>query len=353
MKNFLKYIVCLIFIVLSWRVGAKNWYLNDGSRVGDVYCTAVGTAGGTGLTPGSPKLFATGTTNTLKDLIASAAFSPGDVIFLDVMDVQMGSAASGSEIPFNKALTIIGAGATKTILRGNATAGSPAAFGTITSSNVVFKNFYCTNWAKSSSGAASCLEIIANSADLTGILFDGFWMDKNIGSSGDGACKISGSFKISATIKNMLSTCNDNGSYGGGFWIEGNGHNITFSSCYLYNNQRNSNGGAINIYGTNSSDGVTTQVFIDKCSFRSNGNNWNSSIYGGAVCVAGAKLTITNSCFSDNIISNLAQYGNAICGLKNSRISISNTTFSSNTGARGQVSTFNSSDFAITAGSYE
>ena len=338
MINFFKLFFLLGFLFFwSGEVLAKNWYLNDDSRVGDVYCTAVGTTGGTGLTPNSPKLFATGTTKTLKDLIASALFSPGDVIFLDVMDVQMGSATNGSEIPFNKTLTIIGAGPTKTILRGNASAASPALFGTITHSNVIFKNFYCTNWGKASSGNASCIEIVANSVDLTGILFDGFWMDQNIGSAGDGACKIYGTYKISATIKNMLSTCNDNASYGGGFWIQGNGHRINFTDCYLYNNKRNTSGGAIYILGISSADVNTTIVTVDECKFQ---NNSSYNGYGGAIAVAGAKLVVTNSCFSGNSIGNSSNFGSAIAGLESSRIQLTNCSFSSNTGGKyGHVST--------------
>ena len=351
MKNLVKIIGFLVLFLSTLSVGAKNWYLNDGSRTGDVYCTAVGTAGGSGLTPGSPKLFSSSANTTLKTLIASAAFSPGDVIFIDAMDVTMGSATSGSSgISFDKALTIIGAGATKTIIRGN-TAAFPDLFGTITSSNVVFKNFYCTNWAKATSGNASCLEIVANSSDLTGILFDGFWMDKNIGSGGDGACKIYGTYKISATIKNMLSTCNDNASYGGGFWIQGNGHRITFSNCYLYNNRRESSGGAIFVYGINSSDATTTIVTIDNCKFNNNSSN---NGFGGAVCVAGAKLVVTNSCFSGNSVSNSSNYGSAIAGLESSRIQITNCSFSSNTGGKyGHIGVKYVADTYVSGGPYE
>ncbi|MEY5041684.1 MAG: putative adhesin, partial [Bacteroidota bacterium] len=350
MKNFVRILGGFVVLLCSLSVGAKNWYLNDASTAGDVYCTAIGTVGGTGLTPGSPKLFNSSNANTLKNIVAAA--SAGDVIFLDVMDVNM--TTGGSDILLNKAITIVGAGPTKTILRGPGGT-STAKFAIISASNVVFKNFYCTGWQSTGSGNASCLEVVAGASNLTGIVFDSYWMDNNVGSGGDGSCRISstGVGTVTATIKNMLTTCNNTGGYAGGFTIYGNGHNITFTSCYFNNNQRITNGGAINIYGTNSSDGVTSQVFIDKCSFISNGNSGGSAVYGGAVCVAGAKLIVTNSCFSNNIVGNTSQYGTAICGLKNSRISISNSTFSNNTGARGQVSTYNSSDAAITAGSYE
>ena len=350
----MKKLLLFIFITSSLTVFSKNWYLNDGSTTGDVYCTAIGKVSGTGLTPDSPKLFATGTTTTLKTLIASAAFSPGDVIFMDAMDVQIGS--TGSDIAFNKALTIIGAGSTKTILKGPLSS-STVKFGVISSSNVVLKNFKCSSWSGASSGSASCLDIVANSSDLTGIILDGFWFDQNLGSGGDGACSISssGAGNVTAIIKNILTTCNNNGSYSGGFTINGNGHKISFSSCFFNSNQRDSDGGAINIFGTNSSDGITTLVNIDKCSFRNNGSINNvTSANGGAISITGSKLIVTNCCFSNNIIGNTGQYGNAICGLKNSRISISNSTFTNNTGSRGQVSIFNNTpNTLITGGSYE
>ncbi len=330
MIKFFKIFFLFVFLfVWSREVYAKNWYLNDGFSTGDVYCTAIGTVGGTGLTPNSPKLFNSANSGTLKSIVASA--SAGDVVFIDVMDVTMATSSSG--IAFDKAITIIGAGATKTILRGNSSAASPALFGVITSSNVVFKNFYCTDWAKNTSGNASCIEIVANSSDLSEIIFDGFWMDKNVGSGADGAFKIYGSHKISAIIKNMLSTCNNDASYGGGFWIQGNGHRITFSNCSLNNNLRYSgNGGAINIIGIGSSDAVTTIVTVDKCKFQDN----NATLgYGGAISVAGAKLIVTNSCFSSNSIGNSSNYGSAIAGLESSRINLTNCTFSSNNGGKG------------------
>lgn len=53
-----------------------NFYVNDASTNGDVYCSIQGTAGGTGLTPGSPKL-------TVQEILTSYDTEAGDTIFVD------------------------------------------------------------------------------------------------------------------------------------------------------------------------------------------------------------------------------------------------------------------------------
>nr|MBP6458629.1 hypothetical protein [Crocinitomicaceae bacterium] len=329
MRNLVRFLVLFCFLFFSQYTFAKNWYLNDASTSGDVYCTAIGASGNTGLSPSSPKLFNTANASVLATIVAAA--TAGDVIFIDAMDVSMTTAASN--IPLNKAISIVGAGPTKTILRGPGGT-STAKFAIITSSNVVFRNFYCTQWQSTGSGNASCLEVTAGASNLTGIVFDAYWMDQNVGSGGDGSCRISstGVGTVTATIKNMLTTCNYTGSYAGGFWIEGDGHNITFTDCFFGNNERETSGGAINIIGISSSDPTTTKVFVDRCTFKGNKSN---NGYGGAIAVAGAKLVVTNSCFSNNSISNTSNYGSAIAGLESSRIHITNSTFNSNSGGKG------------------
>jgi hypothetical protein len=45
----------VLLMMISNHVMAIKWYVNDNSTTGDVFCTAIGAAGNTGLTPGSPK----------------------------------------------------------------------------------------------------------------------------------------------------------------------------------------------------------------------------------------------------------------------------------------------------------
>ena len=334
----IKYFKILFFFfflfVWSGSVFAKNWYLNDGSLVGDVYCTAVGAAGNTGLSPSSPKLL-TGTSNVLQTVFNSA--TAGDIIYIDKLSFQIATTAVGYYLNVSKAITIIGAGPTNTVITGKST----DYFAKISTSNVVFKNFYLKGFANTASGEGSTVNIVDGGANLTGIVFDAFWMDQAVGSGGDGVCNITSTTgSINATIKNMLSTCNYNGTFGGGFTINGDRNNITFSACYFAYNKREDNGGAISIYGSNSNIGTTTTVTIDKCKFTNNGNFSSSAVtaLGGSIYVEGAYLIVTNSCFSNNCSLNNSDVGTAIGGGQNARLNISNSTFSNQSGvAKGQI----------------
>lgn len=53
-----------------------SFYVNDGSALGDVYCTAIGSAANDGLTPASPK-------PSISSLLSSWVVEPGDVLYVD------------------------------------------------------------------------------------------------------------------------------------------------------------------------------------------------------------------------------------------------------------------------------
>ena len=60
----------------NYRNGAYNFYVNDTSTVGDVYCTAIGSDANLGVSPGSPML-------TLHTLINTYKLGPGDRVYVD------------------------------------------------------------------------------------------------------------------------------------------------------------------------------------------------------------------------------------------------------------------------------
>ncbi len=67
----------LVFAMLSGTTRAANYYVNDASRTGDVYCTATGTnLPGNGVSSAKPML-------TLSYLLTNVTISPGDVIYVD------------------------------------------------------------------------------------------------------------------------------------------------------------------------------------------------------------------------------------------------------------------------------
>ncbi len=76
---------------LTYRDGAFSFYVNDGSTVGDVYCTGVGAAGnGRGLSPGEPM-------DSLQNILANYDLAQGDVVYVDT-----GTYADTRPITFKK-----------------------------------------------------------------------------------------------------------------------------------------------------------------------------------------------------------------------------------------------------------
>ena len=60
----------------AYKNGAYVFYVNDGSRVGDVYCTAVGDNGNSGMSKGAPMA-------SLSALLAKYVLGPGDRVYVD------------------------------------------------------------------------------------------------------------------------------------------------------------------------------------------------------------------------------------------------------------------------------
>ena len=97
-----------LFLAFGAVATAADYYVNDGSTVGDVYTTAVGSAANDGLTPATPKA-------SLQNLINAYTLGPGDNIYVDagsyveVVDVSGISGTAANYISF------IGADSSSTI----------------------------------------------------------------------------------------------------------------------------------------------------------------------------------------------------------------------------------------------
>lgn len=66
-----------IFTTLPpWIAGVSNYYVNDGSTNGDLYCSATGRVANTGTATNSPK-------TSVQDIIGAYALHPGDVVWID------------------------------------------------------------------------------------------------------------------------------------------------------------------------------------------------------------------------------------------------------------------------------
>jgi hypothetical protein len=107
------------FLALGAGAAATTYYINDGSTVGDVYCTQLGNNANNGRTPSTPKL-------TLNNLLASTNLLPGDVVLIDTgtypTNVVIGTnvvGAAGNRIVFQGSTNLAAGGTILTAGSGN------------------------------------------------------------------------------------------------------------------------------------------------------------------------------------------------------------------------------------------
>jgi len=232
MKKFLSLLMAFILIfggVAGLMLGypqpvkaATNYYVNDDSTIGDVYCSAVGDDAKDGMSAATPK-------PTIQAIIDAYGLVAGDTVYVDagtyVENIVIGGADSG--------LTLQGAGAGLTFVNGNA--------------------------------AGICL----NLSGLTQGTVSGFTIT-NGGASAHG-----GGMVIHSSASIIVSNCTFSGNtaaYGGGMRISLSS-DITVTNCTLYSNTAASLGGGMEIMECSPS--------ITNCTFY--GNN---SAFGGGMVIA-------------------------------------------------------------------
>lgn len=285
------------------NVFSANIYVNDGSAINDVYCSAFGNDTNSGLTAASPKL-------TLAAAYAIA--TSGDIIYVD-----SGTYISTGTIAFNKNnIQIIGAGAANTIFESGSVSGT-VRWGNLTANDAIFKGIQITKYDCASDGIAMTI------SSGTGIIFDQVIIYANVGSGGQGSLYISGS-TTSVTIKNSSLPCNRvaSANYGGALKI--NNATVNIENCSMNNNVISAlDGGAILIQGASANVTITNSTF-----------DANGATTGGAIAHKGGTLTILNSCFDSNITAGLGStFGGGaiiISPSVDSNVTISNCSFSNN-----------------------
>src|ERR1035437_10728816 len=92
-----KYFCALVIVLQGVAAGAANYYVNDASTIGDVFCSAPGALVNSGTTTSAPKA-------SLADVLSTYALAPGDAVFIDSGNFTnattpvVGPADSGSQI---------------------------------------------------------------------------------------------------------------------------------------------------------------------------------------------------------------------------------------------------------------
>jgi gliding motility-associated-like protein len=279
------------------------WYVDNNSNTGDIYTTSSVSGNDATGTGSASAPFA-----TLSKAVTSA--SAGDIIYVD------SGTYSQNSITINKKLTIIGAGSGNTIFDNGDGA---QLWANITSSNVIIKNLTLTKFFNAN---ASFGQVININGAYTGINFENILINNCLGATSTlPNVNISGG--ASVTIRNSFFKCSGyNGAMGGGILVN-NSTAVIENTIFFQNESASSseNGGAIQIKG------ASANVTVTNCTF-----NGCVSLKGGAIGQNGGTLTITGSCFSNNIseTDDNSSGGGAIFVTGTSNTSISNCLFDTN-----------------------
>ncbi len=306
----------LFFVVSVTNVMATNYYVNDASLVGDVYCKAIGNTMNDGLSPLKPKA-------SLKQLYTTYnQFADGDTIYMDA-----GTYLNEYGFSFSKSITILGAGSSKTVINLNKTAYSgdysfAKIQGSVTIKDLQLINFFARSTADN---VGQCLTFIStglNRATLSNVII----------SNGNGVQSGYSSILILSNCKVTLDG-NQTGSIncakantGGGIDVDGKGIDLQISNYKFIGNEKNSsfsqlNGSAISI---NNAD-ATTNVTILNSIFKN-----NSGTYASAIFANSGNLNITDCIFSSNSSTSVDMYYGGVLAFEGGIQKIIRSSFNDN-----------------------
>lgn len=261
MRSSVNYLLSIAYLFLfSHFANSTNYYVNNSSLSGDIYCTAIGNNSNNGLTPSMPKATLTNVLSTY-----AASFSSGDTIFVDsgtFSDNNMSSPANG--------VVIKGAGNNLTIFDNN---------------------------------CADCyfMYINDNNTQLIGMkLFD---YNNQTGPDGQvlGITSATTGVKITNVLVTGSSTTSSAAEFPIAVW---SGAQVTFTGGGSTCNNWDGGGG---IYVT----GATTNVTINNYLFVGNYQLFASPSCSG-LWVANGTVTVNNSRFESNLVNGSTFVGSAI-----------------------------------------
>lgn len=296
---------------------ATNYYVNDNSTTGDVYCSVIGNNSNDGLSTSTPMATLEYLWNTYGPS-GTNVITSGDIIYVDAgnyfeTDANLAMSVDG--------ISIIGAGYNLTIFDNNQTSSDANRWGTVTGDNITLEGFYITGY-NYGVGDAFALQVTgANNLTVTNVM-----VNDNLPGGGSSAIVIKGGSSV--TFNGGGSSCNPGAASvaGGGVNVEGSGNTVSFDDYIFSNNKKDLQGGSgLYVVGDN-----TTTVTVTDSKFTDNENY--AAQGGGAVYLSGSNLTITGSCFTDNFAyyTGGPNYGGAICVARGSTLTISECSFSGN-----------------------
>ncbi len=279
------FLVALIIFTANTSVKATNYYVNDNTISGDVFCTVIGATGNNGLSPSTPKL-------SLKALLTtySTAITSGDIIYIDAgyynTETSITHTISG--------VSFIGAGNNLTFID-NAYAGTSTNFFMyIYASNIVMRNFtvkgYENNGSQTPGHSGQAITIGGGASAISNILLDNIVFSSNGESGGNPSLSVLA--KSTVTVNAGGSFCNTAGTaYTGGIEAYGTAINLTILNYAIGNNYKDGgfDGGGLRI------DGDATTIVTVKNTKISN----NVATYGGGISQINGDLKVYD-CVIDN-----------------------------------------------------
>jgi hypothetical protein len=339
-------ITTIMILLISFTGLSTNYYVNDNSTVGDVYCTAVGSSSNNGKSKSLPK-------QTLTQINIAYTLATGDTVFIDA-----GTYTSDKGFTWSVGIVIQGAGSTLTILDFSATHNNYFAYwnnGGVTSNinvsinKLTFKGYSSTNILYGSvltfagNNTHTCT-LNLNSVEIT-----------SCGHSGTSApCVMIGGYtNFNMTNGGFLCNGDATNNYNGSA-IQVSGTNNTVVSvlskvsfignytCYPTNTSTSQPCSLINLLANSPiTQGGNNSFSISNCLFDSNtlDQNYAGGYAGSCIYMAHGSLTITSSMFSNNSVSTTAStsYG-SVCSITGGNVNITSSEFTTSSGVSGSGS---------------
>lgn len=277
-----------LFLSIVLKSYAANYYVNDASVTGDIYCTTIGSNSNSGTNVNSPKA-------TLTNLLSTygATISAGDTIFIDAgtyyTDINLILPSTQPGISF------VGAGYQATIFDNQLAGSATNFFMYINASDTYLSNMsftgYENNGTQLPGHSGQVLTIGGSSGSpVTNVVIENVSYYNNGASGGNPAISVLSYAEV--TLSGGGSYCNSPGTqYTGGVELFGNTNTLNIADYIISKNEKSAfQGGGLRIEGANDS-----YVNLSNCRISE-----NKALYGGGIAQYGGNLTAVDCILDGN-----------------------------------------------------
>lgn len=293
-----------LFFLNANILKATNYYVNDNSTTGDIYCTAVGNNANNGTSATTPKATLSNVWTTYGPAGTNVLVA-GDVIYVDA------GTYADKTLTITKDITIQGAGIGVTIFKVTTNNN----YFMYINANVNLDDFSVTGYGDPGNNLGQAITINSTSSASSYSVNLNAINIYNCGAA-QGYASILINKNSTVNITQGSATCSwTSAAATGGIDVVGTNCNVVISNYLLYGNWKYaynnvSQGGALSITGANS----TTTVTVSQTNFTSNEVNNGSDGWGGAIYQTSGNLVIYDCLFNSNKVYNNSgnTYGEAI-----------------------------------------